>query len=197
MRLVPHCLGACRRQQANASMILAPIKVSQQRLAAAMQLMEGAGSDAQAFTPVLQAVRESSLTCYAYETSPEDSLDTRASMATLQVGFMFPRNTQQVGGCHAVGPLSERLQYELSPGISYHSISCHQAVPSAYCSGPHRSPCWSGGPGGCGRETMLLALHTVQQDCGPMHAAPDCEECDSFVRCRCHGSVLWCRCRLS
>ncbi|KAJ9533724.1 hypothetical protein QJQ45_026820 [Haematococcus lacustris] len=77
------------RQQANRDVIIAPIKVAQERLEAALLMLDGAQSPEQ-FATVLQAVRASSMNCYLYEALPDDSFETRASLVTQQLQFSDP-----------------------------------------------------------------------------------------------------------
>lgn len=87
------------RKRANGGVkLLAPIKVAQQRLEAAAGMLEKAQGDAPAagaysgenITPVLQAVRASSLNCYLFEALPGDSFDTKASLFTIKQNLSDP-----------------------------------------------------------------------------------------------------------
>ena len=73
--------------------LLAPIKVAAQRLQNAQTLLKAAAvgsTPAAALTSVLQEVRSSSLNCYIFEADDTDSLETKASIFTQQVGISDP-----------------------------------------------------------------------------------------------------------
>lgn len=70
------------RKRANSDKLIAPIKVAQQRLEKAGEMLTAAEANGGNVLDVLQMVRASSLNCYVFEALPGDSLETRASLFT-------------------------------------------------------------------------------------------------------------------
>jgi hypothetical protein len=81
------------RQRANGgTKLLAPIRVAQRRLADVAASLDAAGGapTREAVTDALQALRASSLNCYVFEALPDDSFETRTSLATQSLGLADP-----------------------------------------------------------------------------------------------------------
>ncbi|KAF5842303.1 hypothetical protein DUNSADRAFT_7956 [Dunaliella salina] len=74
------------RQKANIDIYLAPIRLSIKKLADASALLQESTSGT-VYMEVLQIVRGSSLNCYLFDPTTDDSIETRASLATQQYKF--------------------------------------------------------------------------------------------------------------
>lgn len=87
-----------RKRQNRGAKLIAPLKVAQRRLEEAAAMLEqaeaaapGAGAySGEDITPVLQAVRASSLNCYLFEPLPGDSFETKASLFTIRQNLSDP-----------------------------------------------------------------------------------------------------------
>uniref|UniRef100_A0A7S3QL94 Uncharacterized protein n=1 Tax=Dunaliella tertiolecta TaxID=3047 RepID=A0A7S3QL94_DUNTE len=74
------------RQKANIDIYLAPIRLSIRKLTDASALLQESSSSSPGtvYQEALQVVRGSSLNCYLFDPTTDDSIETRASLATQQ-----------------------------------------------------------------------------------------------------------------
>lgn len=73
--------------------LIAPLKVAEKRLQNAQKLLKAASassSPSTALNAVLQEVRNASLNCYIFEVEDADSLETKTSVMTQQMGISDP-----------------------------------------------------------------------------------------------------------
>lgn len=73
-----------RRTANGGAKLLNPLYVAQQRLQEAFNLLQQ-GSGVDDLTAALQLVRSSSLNCYIFEASPDDTIETKASLLTQKL----------------------------------------------------------------------------------------------------------------
>jgi|APGre2960657404_1045060.scaffolds.fasta_scaffold83863_2 hypothetical protein len=81
------------RQRANGgTKLLAPIRVAQRRLGEVAAALDAAGAEPtrEAVTGALQGLRAASLNCYIFEALPDDTFETRTSLATQAFGIADP-----------------------------------------------------------------------------------------------------------